>query len=180
MLHPGSRSLGQRYSRTSVGDDWTDTGALSATYPGRQHLPCVLQAPLWDLAEEAALQGVTKRTAERWTLSWMEKGLIVKTSYGEYKKIAWRSCRSCRCFGKKCVRFSGIYTRSDKSDNKKMKNSQLSLRAGNEERWQMIEESTRCPRCTLVYCLGLARWKPDERPMKPRWSRRARIFSPTD
>ena len=41
-----------------------------------------------DLAEEAALQGVTKRTAERWALSWMEKGQIVKISYGEYKKIA--------------------------------------------------------------------------------------------
>ena len=41
-----------------------------------------------DLADEAVRQGVTKRTAERWTISWIEKGLIMKTSYGEYKKIA--------------------------------------------------------------------------------------------
>ena len=41
-----------------------------------------------ELADEAVRQGVTKRTAERWTISWIEKGLIMKTSYGEYKKIA--------------------------------------------------------------------------------------------
>ena len=41
-----------------------------------------------DLAREAGLQGVSKRTAERWNLSWIENGLIVKTSHGEYKKVA--------------------------------------------------------------------------------------------
>ena len=41
-----------------------------------------------DLAHEAGLQGISKRTAERWNLSWIEDGLIVKTSHGEYKKVA--------------------------------------------------------------------------------------------
>ena len=40
-----------------------------------------------DLAEEAQRQGISKRTAERWNVTWIEKGLIVKTHYGEYKKI---------------------------------------------------------------------------------------------
>ena len=41
-----------------------------------------------DLAHEAELQGISKRTAERWNLNWIENGLIVKTNHGEYKKVA--------------------------------------------------------------------------------------------
>ena len=41
-----------------------------------------------DLANEAARQGVSKRTAERWNIFWIENGLIVKTKYGEYQKVA--------------------------------------------------------------------------------------------
>ncbi|MCR5050122.1 MAG: DUF3987 domain-containing protein [Paludibacteraceae bacterium] len=40
-----------------------------------------------DLAEEAQRQGISKRTAERWNMIWMEKGLVQKTNFGEYKKI---------------------------------------------------------------------------------------------
>ena len=41
-----------------------------------------------DLALEAKAQGISKRTAERWNLSWIENGLIIKTSHGEYMKVA--------------------------------------------------------------------------------------------
>lgn len=40
-----------------------------------------------DLSAEAQRQGVSKRTAERWNLSWIEKGLIFKTNHGKYKKV---------------------------------------------------------------------------------------------
>ena len=40
------------------------------------------------LVQEAKAQGISKRTAERWNLSWIETGLIIKTSHGEYKKVA--------------------------------------------------------------------------------------------
>ena len=39
------------------------------------------------LAEEAKRQGVSKRTVERWNLSWIENGLVQKTNYGQYKKV---------------------------------------------------------------------------------------------
>ena len=39
------------------------------------------------LAEEAKRQGVSKRTVERWNLSWIENGLVLKTNYGQYKKV---------------------------------------------------------------------------------------------
>ena len=39
------------------------------------------------LAEEAKRQGVSKRTVERWNLSWIEKGLVQKTNYGQYRKV---------------------------------------------------------------------------------------------
>ena len=41
-----------------------------------------------DLAEEAKRQGVSKRTVERWNLSWIEIGLVEKTNHGQYRKIA--------------------------------------------------------------------------------------------
>lgn len=41
-----------------------------------------------DLAEEAKRQGVSKRTVERWNLSWIENGLVEKTNHGQYRKIA--------------------------------------------------------------------------------------------
>jgi hypothetical protein len=40
-----------------------------------------------DLANEAKLQGISKRTVERWNLSWIENGLVQKTNYGQYKKV---------------------------------------------------------------------------------------------
>ena len=40
------------------------------------------------LAEEAKRQGVSKRTAERWNLSWIENGLVLKINYGQYRKVA--------------------------------------------------------------------------------------------
>ena len=40
-----------------------------------------------DLAAEALRQGISKRTAERWNLTWIEDGLILKTNHGEYKKV---------------------------------------------------------------------------------------------
>ncbi len=39
------------------------------------------------LAEEAKRQGVSKRTVERWNLSWIENGLVQKINYGQYKKV---------------------------------------------------------------------------------------------
>ena len=39
------------------------------------------------LAEEAKRQGVSKRTVERWNLSWIENGLVLKTNYGQYQKV---------------------------------------------------------------------------------------------
>ena len=39
------------------------------------------------LAQEAKRQGISKRTAERWNLSWIENGLVTKINYAEYKKI---------------------------------------------------------------------------------------------
>lgn len=41
-----------------------------------------------DLAEEAKRQGVSKRTVERWNLSWIEIGLVEKTNHGQYRKVA--------------------------------------------------------------------------------------------
>lgn len=41
-----------------------------------------------DLAEEAKRQGVSKRTVERWNIKWIEEGLVLKTNYGQYKKVA--------------------------------------------------------------------------------------------
>ena len=41
-----------------------------------------------DLAEEAKRQGVSKRTVERWNLSWIENGLVEKTNHGQYRKTA--------------------------------------------------------------------------------------------
>lgn len=41
-----------------------------------------------DLAEEAKRQGVSKRTVERWNLSWIENGLVEKLSHGQYRKVA--------------------------------------------------------------------------------------------
>ena len=41
-----------------------------------------------DLAEEAERNGISKRTAERWNLAWIENGLVVKTNYGEYRKVS--------------------------------------------------------------------------------------------
>ncbi len=38
------------------------------------------------LAQEAKRQGISKRTAERWNLSWIENGLVTKINYAEYKK----------------------------------------------------------------------------------------------
>ena len=40
------------------------------------------------LAKEAKRQGVSKRTAERWNLSWIENGLVLKINYGQYRKVA--------------------------------------------------------------------------------------------
>ena len=40
-----------------------------------------------DLSEEAKRQGVSKRTVERWNLTWIETGLVLKTNYGQYKKV---------------------------------------------------------------------------------------------
>lgn len=40
-----------------------------------------------DLADEALRQGISKRTAERWNLTWIEDGLVLKTNHGEYKKV---------------------------------------------------------------------------------------------
>jgi len=39
------------------------------------------------LAEEAKRQGVSKRTVERWNLSWIENGLVRKVNYGQYRKV---------------------------------------------------------------------------------------------
>lgn len=39
------------------------------------------------LAEEAKRQGISKRTAERWNLSWIENGLVQKINYANYKKV---------------------------------------------------------------------------------------------
>jgi len=41
-----------------------------------------------DLAEEAKLQGISKRTVERWNLYWIESGLVEKTNHGQYRKVA--------------------------------------------------------------------------------------------
>ena len=41
-----------------------------------------------DLAEEAKRQGVSKRTVERWNLSWIEIGIVEKTNHGQYRKVA--------------------------------------------------------------------------------------------
>ena len=41
-----------------------------------------------DLAEEAIRQGVSKRTVERWNLSWIEIGIVEKTNHGQYRKVA--------------------------------------------------------------------------------------------
>lgn len=40
------------------------------------------------LAEEAKRQGVSKRTVERWNLSWIENGMVEKKSHGQYRKVA--------------------------------------------------------------------------------------------
>jgi len=40
------------------------------------------------LAEEAKRQGISKRTIERWNLSWIENGLVEKTNHGQYRKVA--------------------------------------------------------------------------------------------
>ena len=40
------------------------------------------------LAEEAKRQGISKRTAERWNLSWIENGMVEKTAHGQYRKVA--------------------------------------------------------------------------------------------
>ena len=39
------------------------------------------------LAEEAKRQGISKRTAERWNLSWIENGMVQKINYANYKKV---------------------------------------------------------------------------------------------
>ena len=41
-----------------------------------------------DLAEEAKRQGISKRTVERWNLSWIESGLVEKMNHGQYRKVA--------------------------------------------------------------------------------------------
>ena len=41
-----------------------------------------------DLANEAKRQGLSKRTVERWNLSWIENGLVEKTNHGQYRKVA--------------------------------------------------------------------------------------------
>ena len=40
------------------------------------------------LVDEAKVQGVSKRTAERWNINWIETGQIKKTSHGQYQKVA--------------------------------------------------------------------------------------------
>ena len=42
-----------------------------------------------DLAEEAKRQGISKSTAERWNLIWIEKGMVTKENHGIYRKVAW-------------------------------------------------------------------------------------------
>ena len=41
-----------------------------------------------DLADEAKRQGISKRTVERWNLSWIESGLVEKMNHGQYRKVA--------------------------------------------------------------------------------------------
>lgn len=41
-----------------------------------------------DLANEAKLQGISKRTVERWNLIWIESGLVEKMNHGQYRKVA--------------------------------------------------------------------------------------------
>ena len=41
-----------------------------------------------ELVEEAKLQGIPSRTAERWNDSWLQQGVIGKLKHGLYKKIA--------------------------------------------------------------------------------------------
>ena len=41
-----------------------------------------------DLAEEAKRQGISKSTAERWNLIWIEKGMVTKENHGIYRKVA--------------------------------------------------------------------------------------------
>lgn len=40
------------------------------------------------LVDEARVQGISERTAERWNNAWMEVGQIVKLSHGQYRKVA--------------------------------------------------------------------------------------------
>ena len=40
------------------------------------------------LVDEAKVQGISKRTAERWNISWIETGQIKKISHGLYQKVA--------------------------------------------------------------------------------------------
>ena len=40
------------------------------------------------LVDEAKVQGVSKKTAERWNNAWMEVGQVEKLSHGLYRKVA--------------------------------------------------------------------------------------------
>ena len=40
------------------------------------------------LVDEAKVQGVSKKTAERWNSTWMELGQVKKLSHGQYRKVA--------------------------------------------------------------------------------------------
>lgn len=40
------------------------------------------------LIEQAKVQGVSERTAERWNNSWIETGQVIKVSHGQYQKVA--------------------------------------------------------------------------------------------
>ena len=40
------------------------------------------------LIDEAKVQGISERTAERWNNAWMEVGQVEKLSHGQYRKVA--------------------------------------------------------------------------------------------
>ena len=41
-----------------------------------------------DLIKEAKSQGVSRSSAIRWNNQWIEKGMVIKESHGEYIKVA--------------------------------------------------------------------------------------------
>ena len=83
------------YLNTTEQDDMSD-GARQATIPvakGNYQRDMLLAALPEEFTHEdfsyySKIAGISSRTLERWTAEWTEKGILHKTSHGNYKKVA--------------------------------------------------------------------------------------------